>query len=488
MPSSFNINPGAIGEVQETLILLLQYYVDTVSTTISSSQAVISAIRQTLLNELNGINAYTYQIQMAQEASLLNQMQSLALGLSSADQELITNRILGINSFVATSYDPTSLFTFNLDLLKQGKPAFDFPDYLAYLLSFTGEPISIGLTLDNFVATVEEEAIAWQNAVNALQQSSSPIAINVFDAVNRMAACSSDVHRFLTSVLTYLKLPTTIPLITLWNLLIAVPTILRTGSLLVNNPISLINQMVNSNKYLIFLMIQSTNAILVSYKSPATAINPSTTVVRQGESLLDIAARTFGDVEQWQTIAKLNGLVPPYVLGDALPGTAHPIGTVIPGDALYLSSSGTSVSPISSYFDVFLGTDINFGPLFKDEVPWSGDFATVSGYNNYGGALARAVLTQLTTLIYHPNYGTIIPGQIGGVSTSNTALLLASSLKAAVLADARTQSVSNVQAISLGPYSIGLRATAIPKGDISGGTSVAFQINTAASNATAITS
>src|SRR5208283_1747260 len=105
-------------------------------------------------------------------------------------------------------------------------------------------------------------------------------------AANRMAACSADVYEIFASALTYLSLPATIPLTTLWNLLIAVPTILRVGSLLVNNPTQLTNQIVNSLKYLTYLMIQSTNSVLVSYLTPATAIRPSTTVVRQGESLL----------------------------------------------------------------------------------------------------------------------------------------------------------------------------------------------------------
>lgn len=482
MPLTY-VNPGALASIQIALIETLQFYLSTITTSnVSSQQSVVAAIRQTFINGLNAINAYTYQSSLAQELILLNNLNNISLGLSSEDQELVDNRLAGVQQFVNTSYNPAQLLTFNIDNLLAGQPAFIYPDYTAYLIEFgspqlpdgiEGEPIYTFLTLDNFVDIMEEEYVAWSNVVAFLQANPTSSALTSYDAASRMMSCSADASNFVNNVLQYIDLPSSIPLNTLWNSLVALPSILRVGSLLVNNPSLLNNQIINVSKYLIITLIEEMSALLTSYISPAAAVNPSTTVLRQGESLLDVAARCYGNVEQWTTLVKLNGLVPPYV------GVVRSPGVAIPGDTLYLASSGTNTSPVASYLKVFLGTDIDLGSLGQAMTNWTGDFTTIYGYNNYQSALQRRILTQLGTLIYHTTYGSGIPVEIGNVSTSSTALLLASDLKSAVLADPRTQSVSNLQAVSLGPTEIALQTTAIPKSDISGGTSLAFQINTA---------
>ena len=176
---------------------------------------------------------------------------------------------------------------------------------------------------------------------------------------------------------------------------------------------------------------------------------------------MDVAARTTGNYEDWTTIAALNGLVPPYVGQNSAPGIAG-WGTqlVLPTPGVQTSSTGA----IPSYNDNFLGIDLYTGPINGSMPTWQGDFQTINGYNNLAWALGRRIQTTQGNLIYHPDYGSRIPPQVGQVQTNQTAGHIAAYGKSAILSDPRVASVPQATAQLQANGKVAFRANVQPSG------------------------
>jgi phage baseplate assembly protein W len=159
--------------------------------------------------------------------------------------------------------------------------------------------------------------------------------------------------------------------------------------------------------------------------------------VRNNESLMDIAARTLGNFELWTDIVTLNGLIPPYVGPDPLPGIAGW------GTKILLPTPGTALAPVGtlpSYNINFLGVDLYIGPINGPMPPWNGDFQVITGYPNLAWALGRRLQTVIGALIYHTNYGSRIPPEVGAIQTLASAQNINAYGQSAINSDPRVLS------------------------------------------------
>jgi hypothetical protein len=244
-----------------------------------------------------------------------------------------------------------------------------------------------------------------------------------------------------------------------WNSVIAVPTYLTLSSLLGNNPTSTQSQNINTARYVLGTTLQSLNEALVVLRQQISG-NIQLTTVRQNENLMDIAARTLGNFEQWTEIASLNNLQPPYI------STVAGQNVAIPGQQLFLPTSGTvqaqGVAP--NYNINYLGVDIYYGPLNQDMTIWAGDLNTISGYNNLAFSLGRRLQTTYGDLIYHTDFGSRVPPEIGKIAAGNALSVITAYTTSCLLSDPRVNKVTNVSSQAYQNYAINVVATVIPNG------------------------
>jgi phage baseplate assembly protein W len=192
--------------------------------------------------------------------------------------------------------------------------------------------------------------------------------------------------------------------------------------------------------------------------------------VLNNDSLPLIAARQLGNFELWPQIATINNLQPPYI---GAVGAAPSAGLVIPGQQIFLpvnptttaATAGAVSNSIPNYEVNYLGVDLFLGPLNEpDMLPWTGDFNTQSGFNNLATALGRRIITTLGSLIFHPEFGSRIPPEVGGVSDSTTASNIGAYATSAILTDPRVNNVTNVSVTNPSYGQINVSATATPNG------------------------
>jgi hypothetical protein len=178
------------------------------------------------------------------------------------------------------------------------------------------------------------------------------------------------------------------------------------------------------------------------YASSSTISNSTINLdtLRQGETLQSFAQRTTGSFENWETIAQINNLVPPYINT----GTTPIPNLIMYGQSLFLPPGPQQVP--TSYSQNILGTDFNFGPPFGDIPSWNGDIPLVTGVANYLIALLRRVLTPLRSYPYNSEYGSKLPSEAGQAYSTSETKRLAAYLKTALLMDPRTASVPAVAA------------------------------------------
>jgi hypothetical protein len=448
---------ASIFSVQQLLLTLAEYVTANInSTSIYSQENVLQAIQQTLFNILDILNAYQLQSLAAQEYSTLQNVNGIFQYLSAQDQILINARLISLNLLSTTIYPLPLILTANVNNLTNGQPALESYDLTSYMIQFgsgstggtLGEIPPTGLTVNNLISNAQDMANAWLAALNYLNTTTNRFYLTAYNPIDRMYNCSLDTFNLISNYNTdpvnlnlYPNLTAT-QLTQVWNSIVALPSILRVLGLLYNDPSQVQYQEINALKFTIFNLIYATNAVLSTFVIPNNLPQPITAKIQALESLMDFAARTTGNFENWTLIAAANNLQPPYT------GTAPAPGIATPGTYLFLPPYSSS-SPISSYSDAYLGTDIDIGLPGSTLTTWVGDFSLISGLNNYIGALARRILTPLGALIYHSSYGSQLPPEVGNIATASEAMLLANYLRIALLQDPRTQSVNSIQAF---PY------------------------------------
>jgi hypothetical protein len=464
-------SPISLPSINACILNLAEYVNANITVNnINSQGPQLIAIQQTLLNMLTFIEAYYVQLVMSQEVTLLDVIDLNHVGLTPTQITLVNNRITAIDYLNNTLYTQPFWLNFNVANISNALPAlpeFTVPvgflnvDLLTYYITFNGEVPPVGISVNNFVVNAEAAATAWAVILNYLTNNAPVYQTVSYDPTNRMYQSSQDTINLFNNFLNTINfaLYPNLNWTTAWNTLIALPSILRVASLLMNDASTLLYQAINTFKYLLLILLQQTNILITSFGLNQIPSFPAMAKIRQGESLMDFANRTTGNYENWATIANINGLLPPYV------GIVRAPNIATPGTNLYLQPITGSTAPLANYISSFLGTDINLGAVDSQLELWFGDFQLITGVPNYQQALNRRVLTPVGSLLYHSQYGSLLPSKIGTVQALFEVPFLAAYLKSALLADPRTGSVNNLQTIPLNNSQVALTAVVTPQGE-----------------------
>jgi hypothetical protein len=433
----------------------------------ADSESMALATFQTLVNGLNSINAFRYQQAWQIEALNIGEVRGLSIALDPTSSVPLAARSKALTLAAAAMSDiiPAST-TFGVPsvVLAQGLPAIPDPGLLEFYQGFAFETAPGGLTTDNLVSSAQSVADAFGTLASEVKAGQGFFLTQAYDTLLRLQDTQQSVANLLDNIasspFSVSGFVSSDQTTAMWNQLSALPALLIDAAILSNAPFSLANQQAAVIRNAIITAMQQIAVFLLILRKPTTQqINVAT--VQSGDNLMDVAARSLGDFEQWSAIAEVNGLIPPYV--SSVPGS----GVTSPGQKLLMPTGGVAVSPVGTapnYLINFLGVDFYVGPINQPMPPWTGDFQTIAGYQNFAWALGRRLQTPLGALIYHGDYGSRIPGEVGNVQTNNEAQRVAAFGKSALLADPRTASVPSATA-TFGPnQSVQFQGDVIPQG------------------------
>lgn len=172
-----------------------------------------------------------------------------------------------------------------------------------------------------------------------------------------------------------------------------------------------------------------------------------------GDSLQAFAAREMGDANRWPELIWLNSLRPPYITTDPSQVTD---GVVLAGGLLKVPA------PVAAFTDA-----AQYGQAYERDVALAGkkltfvdgDLGVVSGAANLVQQLKHRIDTPRGQARRHPTYGCLIWSLKGVINGPVADALGAQYVNAALKADYRVASTSNVSATSVGNV-ISITATA----------------------------
>lgn len=400
----------------------------------------------TFSNGADAVAAYQAAQALAQEQINLAAVQALPLDLDSTTQAYFLNRIESIDAAASglAAIPPSANPFAAVALLAAGQPAIAYPGYLEWCVDFHAETFPHGFGPGGhgmydpsaLVTYATGMATAWLNVTDAVRVVQGNALTSAYDTAARQFRVASSIASGLATVSGTTGAYTQSPALSLWNGAVAMPSILLDAASLVDTPASLANQQGASIRYALRNLALQAARLILSLRATVSSGSVSTAMLRRNETLMDLAARAGGGFEAWSTIASINGLSPPYPgpTNQSVAGSGTPL--LMPG-SVPLSSGAT----VATYAANVLGIDWTFGPINGPQPPWLGDIALIAGYPNLARALGRRLQTPIGTLIYHPNYGSRIPPEVGAVQGSGEASRLAAFGAAALSADPRVASV-----------------------------------------------
>lgn len=480
MSGTLNIT-GYQGQVWNNALQTLNYYNQNIdSNNLVTAQTLTKFTASSLKNALSLFTANQDMIQIYNAYLLLSEAFAVPVTIDATDAAYIQNRLNGMLAFAGNQMRFQPTLTPPSTAANANTLPIPAPGYVEYIMTFDGEVAPSGfnvglLTTENgYVLTTESgfqfitalvlqtlidaataAANAWGVLANALLTSGQQYNAAAYQAVLDMQQASLVVVQNFVSANISVAQSTQ----QTWNSLVAVPTYLTLSSLLGNDPTSSQNQNLNTARYVLGTTLQSLNEALVVLRQQISG-NIQLTTVRQNENLMDISARALGNFEQWVDIATINNLQPPYIANTYAPNVA------IPGQQIFLPTTGTVQAQGSTpvYALNYLGVDIYYGPMNEDMLPWIGDLNTISGYNNLSFSLGRRLQTTYGDLIYHTDFGSRIPPEIGKIATGNELSLITAFTTSCLLSDPRVNKVTNVASQAYQNYAISVSATVIPNG------------------------
>jgi phage baseplate assembly protein W len=423
------------------------------------TKALARAIAATLENGLQAMDAGIFFNGLQLVFSNLAQLTPLPLNLEATTVAFMQNRIDAIQ---AATVSVQKLQVLPLPANKQlaaNKPAIPDPQYIEWLMGFDFEVAPANLTLANFVATAQAAATAWTDILTALRTRGVAYSGTLYNLVALMGQAA----QVTADTVIEANLVPDLGLDWLWNRMVVMPTMTRVVSAIMNDPTSATSQSTSVARYVTIQALSKFNSLIMALREVVTAQLRLGTV-RQGDTLMSFANRELGDYTAWRQIAQLNGLEPPYVAG------TKGLHVAIPGQQLFLPPpNSTSVitpetGPIASYVTNYLGVDIYLGPLNQPRVPWTGDYQIISGYQNLRISLGRRLQTTIGQLIYHPEFGSRIPPEIGSIASQDVTALLVEYTKSALQSDPRVNQVVSCTVTLLGNYSVVINAVVLPNG------------------------
>ena len=417
------------------------------------------AVLQTALNGLNALTANRLANSWQGTSVSMANISSLPLTLSPTDVTYFQNRL---NSFTAAASGiipcvPLIPMTGVAAALSAGNPSISASlDILTFFQSFNVEPAPSGLVNTNLPVYAAQSTQAFYDisgAINTLPNGDTYL----LDIAQHIGGTNSEFTDFVGEFYQFLS-PT--PQM-LWNQMFVLPTLLMFADWATSAPNTLAAQQDMLIRYLIITIINQLNQFIMTASRPVNAPSPQVPVF-VNDSLMDIAARGLGNYEQWTQIATLNNLQPPYIARNAsqasgIAGWGGSLALPVPG-----STPVSGVAP--NYLTNFLGVDLYFGPLNGAMPQWTGDFQVIGGYNNLRWALGRRLQTTYGTLIYHSDYGSKIPPEIGQVQTAQTASYIAAFGRSALASDPRVASVPTATATLVSAGTIQFNGAVIPNG------------------------
>lgn len=166
-----------------------------------------------------------------------------------------------------------------------------------------------------------------------------------------------------------------------------------------------------------------------------------------GDTLERIAQREMGDATRWHDLANLNGLAPPWISDSPI---SVDVGTVLLAgqDTVLIPSTAPIASGVSETPNVYGRDCLLLNGKISPSI--SGDVAVVAGVANLKQALEMRLGTHQGELVYHPSYGCRAYKLLGQGGTPLADQLAASWVAAAIRADPRVSSTSNVNASTSG--------------------------------------
>lgn len=464
---------GYPGRVWSICYAALGQLSNTLSTTTDSldTLAMAQAVLATLSNGLAALSANRIAQIWQTELATLYAIEVLPITLNPTDTAFFSARLTALAAAAPalTALVPIPNQSTVAASLAQGVAALPDPRLLEFLGSFSFETQPAGLTNANLSATATSCSNAFADLASAIVSVQGSNKNYLYDLANRFSLEMSSLAEVLG------EYPGSPPfnsssMRTLWNQMFVLPALLVHADLLSGAPNNIIVQQDQLIRFLILTAMQELELLLLSIVKPSSAVITQTTVMI-GDSLMDIAARSLGNFERWPEIVAFNKLLPPFVGPNEALGVAtwgSKLMLPIPGAGAVGSSemfkhrhSGTGGA---SYLFNFLGVDLYFGPINGDFPPWTGDFQMIAGYSNLRWALGRRLQTVLSSLIYHPDYGSRIPPEIGRVQTLDTAGYITAFGKACLLSDPRVHSVLEATT-TMGPnFSLQFSAKVQPHG------------------------
>lgn len=423
-----------------------------------STKGLAQAVAQTLDNGSSAFAAYLFGSGTQTNYSALAQAVALPLTLDSVTEAFFQNRVTAMQSAILGAQALQVLPGLAAPLLSAGKPSIPYPGYLEFLLAFFYETPPAGLTVNNFAAQAQACATAWTTVAAALQTQGVFFTGTSLNAVQQMGMAAQVVANTVANIV----LSTSVNLTVAWNTLVAAPTISQAASVTYSDPTSLGAQSLAIARYNTLLILQQLNVLLTSLRNQSITQVVRLAKVRMNDNLMDIANRELGNFEEWRNIAALNSLVPPYI--SSTPGP----GLVVPGDQLFLPTPNGATTPQAgtppNYANNYLGVDLYLGLLNQSMLPWTGDFQVISGYPNLAFSLGRRLQTCLGTLIYHPNFGSRIPPEVGSIDDQSISGQLQAYTVSCLLSDPRVAKVTSVNVLVQQDTGFEITATVLPNG------------------------
>lgn len=421
----------------------------------------VTAVFATLWNGLAALSAWQTGAVLTTESQNFNLIQSLPTGLDTSTQSYIQARVGACTTAaIQISALPPVISLLNVaGPLAAGKPVIADPMFLEWCMTFAGEAAPTSAPLPGSAQTA---ANAWLSVANAIFVLQGSVLSPSYDAAMRQYRAASVIATILQQTqsggfnsvdLTSPPIPLTDDLgnpitddlgniiyisggttgTSTWSTTVALPTLLLTAGSLAAVPSSLASQQISVIRYVLLSQILQLAELLLSFRSK-TVLQPSTGYLRNAESLMDFAARTTGDFENWANIAVLNGVSPPY------PGATNP-ALALQGKPLFTAGTPAGTNTQATYAANVLGTDIDLGPINGVQPPWLGDLSLITGYLNFARAIGRRLQTPLGSLVYHQGYGCSIPAEIGGIQSTDESARLTEYAKSAIRGDPRLGSI-----------------------------------------------
>lgn len=462
MPMPFVGYPGAVWSV---VYASFGYFITSLNNA-SSPGAVVplaQTVYATCANALEALNINRVTQAWSSEYKLLLDVEAAPIFPPASDAILVENRINALGDGLANIQTIAPTITYNniATLLNQGIPPISDASYLSWMGAFDFEASPTGLTSDTFLSTAQTVSGAFTTIANLISALESPALNSLYDVCVRFANTAEVVVNFLSGITSG---PISLSLGTqyIWNQVSSLPALLLDAFLITSVPYNIQIQQDMVLRYVILTIQQQLAQFLLIMRQPTTTtINQAQLLV--GNSLMDVAAANTGNFENWANIATANGLLPPYTG----PSTILASGIAGWGSELVLPNPGTSsaaIGTVPSYEINFLGVDLYTGPINGSMPAWSGDYQTIFGYPNLRWALGRRLQTTLGDLIYHSNYGSRIPPEVGRVQDNSTVGHIAAFGQAALQQDPRIARVLSAIAQSLPAFAVQFTGAVQPGG------------------------